>query len=262
MANFIKKICCWALLAGFAAGCTTLPETKPKSETEISAAYTSEPVKIDGCLDEKAWADAPSYKLAIPEKAYDRLPQCIKQKVDADKLESGEYKLLWDKDYLYVGINFSDSDVLAYGKEDEMHHYSQGDTAEVFIKPESDTYYWELYATPAGRKTSFFIPGRGCLMDPVLFLCPIKTKVAAQIQGTLNQWQDKDRGWTAEMAIPRQELEQYGAKFNPDEKWRIFLARYNYSRYLPTSELSSFPLQTGSANFHLWEEYGTLKLVK
>lgn len=262
MSSVIVKICCAVLIGGFLAGCTTFKAAKPASKTEIKAVYTSKPVKIDGSLDEKAWADAPSYKLAIPKKTYANQPECIKQKVSADKLESGEYKLLWDKDYLYVGINFTDSDVHAYGKENEMHHYGQGDVAEVFLKPESDTYYWELYATPAGRKTSFFIPGRGCLMGPALTLCPINTKVVAKVQGTLNKWQDKDRGWTAEMAIPRKELEQFGAKFNPDAKWRIFLARYNYSRYLPLKELSSCPRQAATPNFHLLEEYGTLKLVK
>jgi hypothetical protein len=262
MLRVISKIFCWAAIGASLAGCTILNGTKPESKAEVKAVYTSEPVKIDGNLNEKAWANAPSYKLAIPKKTYDRQPECIKQKVDADKLENGEYKLLWDKDYLYVGVNFSDSDLYAYGKENEMHHYGQGDVAEVFIKPENDTYYWELYVTPAGKKTSFFIPGRGCLMGPNLTTCPINTKVAAKIQGTLNKWQDKDNGWTAEMAIPRKELEQHGAKFNPDEKWNIFLARYNYSRYLPEKELSSFPRQANVPSFHIWEEYGKLKLVK
>jgi hypothetical protein len=257
MLNVVKKICCLLVIAVFVTGCTTLKKVKSAS-TNVNAVYTPEPIKIDGSLADKAWAQAPSYNLKVAKKAYDSLSQSIKQK----NMESGKCKLLWDKDNLYIGIDFSDSDIYAFGKKDEMHHYLQGDVAEVFIKPEGDTYYWELYVTPAGRKSSFFIPGRGCLMKPTLLLSPIKIKVASKVDGTLNKWQDKDTGWTAEMAIPRKELEKYGAKFNPDEKWKIFISRYNYSRYLSAKETSSFPRQTGSPNFHRWEEYGKLKLVK
>ena len=129
-------------------------------------------------------------------------------------------------------------------------------------KPESDTYYWELYATPANKMTTYFIPGRGCLMTDTLTSAPFQLKVAAQVQGTLNNWHDKDSKWSMEMAIPRKELERYGAKLEPGQAWRIFLARYNYSRYLPTKELTSYPQQAEGPNFHVLEEYGKLELIK
>jgi hypothetical protein len=244
-------------------GCGTVKCCKEKPEKNvIKAVFTATPVKLDGNLDEGAWAKAPAYDLALGGEVYEKLPAAMKKTVGKELHEPGEFKLLWDKDYLYIGIKFTDSDIYAYGDEDEMHHYTQGDVAEIFIKPENDTYYWELYATPKGKKSAFFIPGRGCLMSVILGLDPINNKVGAQVQGTVNNWKDKDRSWTAEMAIPRKDLEKHGAKFGPGNKWRIFLARYNYSRYLPVKELSSIPKQKQTPNFHLLEEYGWLELVK
>lgn len=99
-------------------------------------------------------------------------------------------------------------------------------------------------------------------MGELLTSAPFDLKVAAQVQGTLNNWHDRDKSWSMEMAIPRKEIERYGAKFEPGHPWRIFLARYNYSRYLPSKELSSFPQQAETPSFHIIEEYGRLELIK
>lgn len=244
-------------------GCGTFKCCDESAKKQVvKAVYTAEPVKMDGSLSEAQWANAPAYNVALGGQVYNKQPEAMKKSVGKELHEPGEFKLLWDKDYLYIGIKFMDSDIYAYGEENEMHHYTLGDVAEVFLKPENATYYWELYATPAGKKTAFFIPGRGCLMSAILALEPINIKVASKVQGTINNWKDKDTCWTAEMAIPRKDLEKYGAKFGPGNQWRIFLARYNYSRYLPVKELASFPKQAETPNFHLLEEYGWLELVK
>ena len=261
MKSLIVVVSAFAVLG--LTGCGTLKCCNKKSDKQvIKAVYTAKPVKMDGNLNEGAWAKAPVYNLALGGKVYDKLPEAMKKTVGKDLHEPGEFKLVWDEKYLYIGVKFADSDIYAYGEQDEEHHYSLGDVAEVFIKPENATYYWELYITPAAKKSTFFIPGRGCLMSKILTLDPISIKVASKAQGTINNWKDKDVCWTGEMAIPRKELEKYGAKFGPGCKWRIFLARYNYSRYLPVKELSSIPKQAETPNFHLLEEYGWLKLVK
>lgn len=242
-------------------GCGTLCRDGNQSTT-VQAVYTVAPLQIDGHLDEAAWQKAPAHSLQLGREVYNKLPLVMKASVGKDLHDPGEYRLLWDDNYLYVGAVFTDSDVHAYGEEDQLAHFSMGDVAEVFIKPESDTYYWELYATPANKMTTYFIPGRGTLMNNLLTSSPFELKVAAQVKGTLNKWLDQDESWSMEMAIPRKELEKYGAKFAPDQSWRIFMARYNYSRYLPSVELSSCPQQAGTPNFHLIEEYGKLELLK
>lgn len=248
-------------LASLLAGCSTFC-LQNRAPASVKAVYTATPLQLDGNLAEAAWQTAPPHCLQLGRGVYEKTPLAMQSSVGKVLREPGEYRLLWDDHYLYVGAIFPDSDVHAYGQEDQLPHFSLGDVAEVFVKPGSDTYYWELYATPANKMTTYFIPGRGCLMNDLLTSSPFELKVAAQVQGTLNNWHDQDGSWSMEMAIPRKELEKYGAKFGPGQPWRIFLARYNYSRYLPSKELSSFPQQAETPNFHIIEEYGILELIK
>jgi hypothetical protein len=136
-----------------------------------------------------------------------------------------------------------------------------GDLMELFLKPEDHTWYWELYATPRGKKTSFWFPGRGRLGLESCYKYECGLRVAAQVQGTLNNWQDKDIGWTVEVAMPIKDLTARGEKFGPGARWTILVARYNYSRYLPWVE-NSATSQLSKTNYHLLEEYRPLKLVK
>lgn len=242
--------------------CSDCRGTAGASPREAVATRVSGSIVLDGKLDEPDWTKARAYELMPGGETYDKLPEAMKATVGRDLREKGECRLLWDKDNLYVAASFVDSDLYAYGKEDHQHHYAMGDVFEVFIKPVDESYYWELYVTPLGHKTAFFFPGRGARIGVAMALEPIDIKVAAHVDGSVNNWHDRDRVWTAEMAIPRKELEKYGAKFGPGTKWLIFLARYNYSRYLPVTELSSYPAQAQVPNFHIHEEYASLKLAE
>lgn len=115
--------------------------------------------------------------------------------------------------------------------------------------------------TPLGKKTSFWFPGRGRMGLNSCFRYKCGLQVASKSNGTVNNWKDKDRYWTAEIAMPIRDLTAKGEKFGPGTKWRILIARYNYSRYLSRKELSMFP-QLLQTKFHLYEEYGVLKLMK
>jgi len=79
------------------------------------------------------------------------------------------------------------------------------------------------------------------------------------VKGTLNDWKDKDKGWTAEMAVPIADLTRFGDVFGGESKWRILISRYNYSRYLSNVELTSLPCLS-KTDFHLIEEYAVLIL--
>ena len=200
----------------------------------LSAAHTPVPVVIDGKLDDPVWKRARVYPLYLAKDLAGNgkaLQEC------------GQVQLAWDDHFFYIGVKFYDSDIVAEGKKDQLHQYTMGDLCELFLKPADSTWYWELYATPAGKKTSFFFPGRGRLGLPSMEDYTCGLKVAAQVCGTLNHWQDRDSYWTAEMAMPVKDLTALGNKFGPGNDWRILVARYNYSRYLTTqgTELSMTP---------------------
>lgn len=247
------------------AGCqqTTAPQATVPTETKepmagptepavLKASYTATPLTLDGKLDDAVWTTATEYPLSLAADAT----------ADGKSLlEGGTVKLAWDDQFFYVGVNFVDSDVVAEGAEDQLHHYRMGDLAELFLKPDEQTWYWELYVTPRGKKTSFWFPGRGRLGLDSCFEYTCGLKVAAQVAGTLNNWEDRDTGWTGEMAMPIADLTARGEQFGPGSNWRILVARYNYSRYLPDKELSMAPTLS-KASYHLHEEYGRIEFVK
>ncbi|MCK5114003.1 MAG: carbohydrate-binding family 9-like protein [Phycisphaerae bacterium] len=218
----------------------------------LVAKYTDKPVVVDGKLDDACWKTAAVYKLGL---SADKLAKDMKLK------EGGEVRFAWDDKYLYLAVSFEDNDIVAEGKQDGLHHYKMGDLCELFLKPENKSWYWELYVTPRGNKTTFFYPSKGYLGLPSGFEYQCDLTVAAQVDGTLNDWSDKDRKWTAEMAVPLAELTKRGETFGEGSLWRVLIGRYNYSYYFDGKELSMAP-QLPLTSYHLTENYGILKLEK
>lgn len=234
-------------------GCMRPTGTPEKDGKQVlTAKYARAPLEIDGKLDDPAWKEAAPYPLAVSKD---------KETPDAALVEGGEVRLAWDDDYLYVGVWFDDSDIVAEGKEDNMRHFRKGDVLEVFLKPDESNWYWELYATPLSKKSTLFFPGGGRLglESPMAYRCDLR--VGAFCDGSVNHWQDTDRGWSAEMAVPVKALTSLGNALGPGSKWRILIGRYNYSAYLPRKELSMTP-QLPWTDFHLREDYGRMEFVK
>jgi hypothetical protein len=239
-------------LALATVGCVSMQrKAEVAMPTEIQAVYADTAVQVDGRLDDAVWARAPAYVLSLPlDRAADgRTPA-----------EGGRARFAWNEEWFYMAIEFTDSDVVAEGTEDGEHHYKLGDLAELFLWPDAHSWYWELYVTPAGKYTAFFFPGPGRLGLPSGFTNHATLTVAAQTQGTLNDWTDVDRGWTAEMAVPVKALTQRGEAWGPGSPWRLLVGRYNYSAHLPALEYSSMP-ELSRTSFHLREEYGRLNLL-
>ena len=259
-----------SLFKTFAIACTSMltfaaaagDSGQNAASQEVIAKYTADPIKLDGKLDEKAWAAAPAYSLVLPLKSSSSLPESMQKNIGDNIREKGTVKLLWDDNYLYVGAELEDSDVMNEGKDDQTHLYTTGDLIEVFLKPADENYYWEIYGAPNNKKTWFFYPSRGRLVFPACAgYLPKDLHVAAAVDGTLNNWRDRDKGWTIEMAIPIKELTAYGAKFDNSANWTVFFGRYNYSAYLQKPELSGYP-QLSNVSFHIFEEYAKLRLGK
>jgi hypothetical protein len=263
------------LLAALLAGCSQKSGTCPKGSAcpcpkvcpcpqncpaqsaaaplpVMVAKYTPTPIKLDGSLDDPAWKNACVYTMYLPAD--------VKEKCLA---ENGEVRLAWDDQYLYIGVKYYDSDIIAEGRQDQLMHFELGDLCEVFVKNDHFTWYWELYGTPLGYKTNLFFPGSGHCGLPSAKNYKCGLKVAAQVKGTVNNWKDKDDYFTVELAMPIKDLTALGGSFGPGEPWRILVARYNYSRYIDMRgpELSSSP-KLAETNYHLLKGYARLCLEK
>jgi len=214
------------------------------------AVFTSTPISPDGCLDKPIWRQAPAYELNLSKD---------KQAEGQHLHEKAQVRFAWDSEHFYLGATLEDSDVLQEDNRDQQYHYQTGDVLELFLKPVDQTYYWELYVTPNGLKTSLFFPGRGRLglRSALAYQCGLR--VAARVDGQLNDWHTRDRGWSAEMALPLRDLEAQGVPLRPGVPWKVFIGRYNYSRFLPNVELSMYPA-VSKTNYHLHEEWDLLHL--
>jgi hypothetical protein len=212
------------------------------------APYAHEAVRIDGVLDDAVWQTATAYPMCLSTD------QSGKGK---EVQEGGTVRLAWDSNNVYLAVAFTDSDVVAEGDKDGLHHYQLGDLAELFLWPEDQTWYVEMYVTPRGNFTSFFFPSGGRGLPSTTASNAFPLRVAAKVDGTLNDWSDRDRQWTGEMAVPVSELTARGARVGPGTAWRVLVGRYNYSRWLFTSELTETPALPAT-NYHLRRDYGRL----
>jgi hypothetical protein len=224
------------------------------------ARYTAEPVTVDGRLDDAAWQQAAVYRMHLSRD---------RQAEGQVLRDGGSVQVAWDDNNFYLGVHFTDSDITATGEKDQLHHYLLGDVCELFLKPENQKNYLELYVTPHGKKTSFFIPRvnetrNGPVDLDEGYQCGLKV-AARVVKGTLNQRDDRDGSWTAEMAMPVADMEKLGEKVAAGAAWRILVSRYNYSHLFgPADDQIEFSMTPALSltSYHLVDEYARLYLLK
>lgn len=247
----------WLLALGLAANAWSQDAAAPPV---MVAKHIVRTVRMDGHLGDPAWGNATAYPLELANHAYANLPPGTRGNVGTELREKGWVKLLWTRDFLYVGAKLDDTDLVAEARKNQSDLPGLGDALGIFLKPDEETYYWELYGSPNNLESSFFYPGRGRLWPSGCADKP-DIRVVTSLDGTLNDWRDVDKSWTVEIAIPTKPLLQFGARFDNTSKWTILVARHNYSRYLPVKENSSAPrLSCPEADNHCYEDYADLKL--
>ena len=249
-------------IIGLIGGCCC-SNTKEKETTTAVVTKTQGHIVVDGKLNEDAWGKTPFQQLSLLN-TWAHLPAKAVEVVERDDFEGGEVKFLYNDKYLYIGIKFYDSDVVAESAENQILLIRTGDVAEIFLKPQEAPYYWELYVAPRGNKCSYFYPSHGYHGLPSIYakeaLMP-GLRTAAYTYGTINNNKDIDRFWTAEMAVPLAEIAKAGIPFSPERSWSVMVSRYNYSRKLRTKQLSSFP-ELPQVNYHLLEYYAQIQFIR
>ena len=215
--------------------------------------YISEPINIDGLLDETAWQQAKPLSLVIPVSHH-------------KPISKTEAKLLWDDNYLYVGFKAYDKDIWSYFTERDSTTCSE-DVLEVFVKPSltEDPYYnFEINAlnTVYDASNAKRYAGGEDHHRWSRWNCP-NLKSAVHVKGTMNNHEDQDEYWQLEIAIPFASLPSLkGLTPAAGDKWVFHLSRYDYSIYLAGGvELSSTAL-LAKVDFHNAKDWSTLEFVK
>lgn len=202
-------------------------------------------IKLDGVLDEEAWKHAQ----VVAEFASRGRAARTKTSV----------RMLWDDRYLYFAAEMEDHDLYADVKQRNGMIWTN-DVIELFLKPsEQKLGYYEFQVNAANTPLELYFPSRGA--GGYQRFAPISRlglETAVKLDGTLNNWEDDDRGWTAEWRIPWNAFKAACGRPNPGDVWRFAACRYDYSKDFEREELSS----TADPGFHNYESYAELRFVR
>jgi hypothetical protein len=201
-------------------------------ELTIMKLAAGEKIVIDGKGDDKAWGGAASTGPFVDVGT---------GRPNTSFPVKGSAKIAWDDDAIYFLIDVKDPDLVGYftTKEEQPKDWTAGGQpmlwgkacAEIMLDPDGDgdnVNYYEIQINPQNKvfKSQFDTlqrPAGGPMgpfgheeWDP-------KMKNAVGVHGTIDDKNDKDEGYTVEVAIPWPAFEK-GAKNRPPkpgDQWRI-----------------------------------------
>lgn len=215
--------------------------------------YTTEPIAMDGRLDEPAWQKASVLEFYVP--------------VTSEKpLTRTEGRVLWDDNYLYVGFMAYDKDIKSRLTNRDDPTCTE-DVLEIFFKPRADQFsYYNFEINALGTIYDALTHEKCVGENDHLHWAKWNLeglKVGIEIKGTINDSNDVDEYWSMEAAIPFAGLPTIeGRTPSPGDIWQFHLARYDYSVYLPGGVELSSCTHLSEVNFHKSEDWRPLEFVR
>jgi hypothetical protein len=205
---------------------------------------------VDGRLDDPAWQAAPSTELFTrfdPDAA------------DGSLLRTTA-RLAWDDGCLYVAFECEDPDVWS-DLVDRDANLWEGEVVEVYLDPDGDGEdYYEIEVNPRNAVVDLRLPravdGAPQDVEHARAWSAANLRSAVQVRGTLDNRDDRDEGWTAEVAIPFAALAET-TEHPPrlGDTWRVQLFRIDRSTSLPHPQYSSW---SATDTFHSPARFGRL----
>jgi hypothetical protein len=208
---------------------------------EYVAPMVAEAPMIDGKLDDPAWRDAPwsaEFRLSNRNDA-------PRQKTRA--------KLAWDASTLYVAFDVRDDEILTpYTRDDEPLY--QSEVVELFVDADRDgATYDEIELSP---RDVLFDANFRARRQGMNLPWASGARHAVQVDGTVNDPADQDRGWSAELALPLASLSAVPRlPPAPGDRWRMNLFRLDHGRGGVQGQAFS-PVMVN--DFHNLPKFGTL----
>lgn len=211
-------------------------------------------ISIDGKMDDDAWKNAEVRSLGYFFRG-DTTP---------DQQES-TFRMLWDDENLYLFYEFEDKSLTARETEYDGRPYLD-DCAEFFCVPIPDSVYmhfgFEVNLIKAKydyialwqfeNNRSVFIPD----YNP-------EYEVAVTYDGTINNDQDTDKGWTMEYAIPLRVFRGFRLRNLAGRQWAFQAVRQDRNlvddRFRSTSTL--FPTYDVRLDVHPPNRFGLMEFM-
>ncbi|MFQ5653336.1 MAG: carbohydrate-binding family 9-like protein [Planctomycetota bacterium] len=183
---------------------------------------TDSPPMIDGNLDDAPWQAAAWSRDFVDIEGGLGPPPRFRTRV----------KMLWDDDCFYVAAWLEEPHVWAKLTRRDSVIYHDNDF-EIFIDPDGDTHlYYELEINALGTEWDLLLAAPYRDGGPAIDSWDIAgLRSAVQVDGTLNDPSDRDRGWSLEIALPWSVLEEAAGKAGPPEpgdQWRLNFSRVEW----------------------------------
>jgi len=194
---------------------------KPQPEGYVCYRTTS-PLTSDGILNEKSWGDVPWTDYFVDIEGSAKPVPRLKTRA----------KLLWDDSNLYIAAELEEPNVWAKLKQRDTVIFYDNDF-EVFIDPDGDTQvYCEMEVNALGTSWDLLLLKTYRDSGPPVTGWDIAgLKVGTHIDGTINNPDDTDKGWTVEIMIPLEALKECSGPAGLPEagdKWRIDFSRVEW----------------------------------
>jgi len=205
----------------------TFPQPKIKFSPKSYICYrTDKPINVDGKINESAWS-----KVRWTDYFED-----IQGNLKPMPRYKTRVKMLWDNKYLYVAAEIQEPNLWATLRQRDTVIFYNNDF-EVFIDPNGDTYdYYELEMNALKTAWDLLLlrpyrdaqPGQNVAING---FDETGLKIGVELNGTLNNPSDKDKGWNLEVAMPWNILKECAPNGLPPkagDQWRINFSRVEW----------------------------------
>lgn len=231
--------------------------------------HTDIPPVIDGDINDGVWKNA----------AWTTQFQDIEGDLKPHPALQTQVKMLWDDSCLYIAAQLQEPNVWAYLKRRDEIVFHDNDF-EVFINPKNTTHqYFEFEVNALNTIFDLFLnkPYRNH-GEAMINWNAQGLRTAVKVQGTLNDPNDTDKGWTVEMAIPFRALYTGNNLHIPEEGtlWRINFSRVEWDtkavngKYVKETDVNGYPRPEhnwvwspqGVIDMHFPERWGYLQFTR
>jgi hypothetical protein len=210
--------------------------TTPKSYV---ATYAKQAPKIDGNISDAVWQQA------VWTDQFVDIEDDLKPKPHM----GSRLKMLWNDSCLFIAVQMDEPHLWANLTKHDDVIYNDNDF-EIFVDPDNDgRNYFEVEVNQLNKIFDLFLPKAyrdgG---DALIGWDATGLESAVQLQGTLNNSADKDKGWTVEFKIPFKAITMgFGKGFPTDgSQWRINFSRVEWDTYIKDGKYVKLTNDKGS----------------
>ncbi len=217
----------------------------PPPLPRLIAVRATEPIRLDGVLDEPTWRLAPASAPFVAPGTGAALPWTTR------------VQAAWDDERLVLAFDCPDPDVWGTFTRRDEPLWTQ-EAVEAFLDADGDgEEYVELQVSPRGVLFDSYLPGHRKNQDD----WDADLEVGVKVQGTLDDREDRDQGWRVELAVPWKDVQGRSPDPlrlppRPGDTWRANFFRLDANRGEPPRAGAWSPPLVG--DFHALPRFGRL----